>query len=75
MPHLGASGGGDARWQYGEPRALYSVIEEEIVPAFYDRSRATVPERWTVIVRETLAAAVPRYSARRALTAAAGIQV
>jgi glycogen phosphorylase len=75
VPHLGAPGDGEARWRYDEPRALYSVIEEEIVPAFYERSRGTVPERWTAIVRETLAAAVPRYSARRALTAAAGIQV
>ena len=75
VPHLGAPGHGDARWSYDSARALYAVIEEEIVPAFYERSRDTVPERWTAIIRETLAAAVPRYSARRALMDAAGIQV
>lgn len=75
VPHLGPAGHGGTRWQYGSARALYAVIEEELVPAFYERSRDDVPERWTTIVRETLAAAVPRYSARRALLAAAGMQV
>ena len=78
VPHVcaaGHAGHGGARWQYDSARALYAVMEEELVPAFYERSRDNVPERWTAIVRETLAAAVPRYSARRALLTAAGMQV
>jgi glucan phosphorylase len=74
VPTLAAPGSGDGRWRYDTAPALYALIEEEIVPAYYQRSRDGVPRRWTSIVRETLADAIPRYSARRALLAAAGIQ-
>jgi starch phosphorylase len=74
VPQLGGVTEADARWQYRDGRTLYALLEEEIVPAFYERTRGTVPERWVSIVRETLAQAVPRYSVRRRVMAAAGIQ-
>lgn len=54
-------------WVAEDARTLYSVIEEEIVPAFYERDRRHLPERWIAIVRTTLAAALPAADARRAL--------
>jgi starch phosphorylase len=50
-----------------QPRALYARIEDEIVPAFYSRDRAGVPAAWASIMRETLIAALPRFSARTAV--------
>lgn len=61
-------------WLCEDARTLYSVIEEQIVPAFYDRDRRNVPDRWPAIIRATLAAALPRFTARRALIAHTGAE-
>ena len=45
--------------------ALYRLLEEEVVPAFYDRDRAGVPRRWLAIVKESIRTVAPRFSARR----------
>jgi starch phosphorylase len=45
--------------------ALYRLLEEEVVPAFYDRDRANVPHRWLAIVKEAIRTVAPRFSARR----------
>jgi len=50
-----------------DARAFYRRLEEDIVPAFYDRDRAGVPTAWTARVRETMQTAIPRFSARRAV--------
>jgi len=79
VPHAGPAGawGGHppaaaGGWTIEDARTLYSLIEERIVPAFYDRNRAQVPDRWTTLVRETLADALPRFAARTTLTAGTG---
>ncbi len=51
-------------------RAFYRRLEEDIVPAFYRRDRAGVPVDWVRRVRDTLAEAIPRVSARSAVKAA-----
>lgn len=75
VPHLAPGAEEGARWTYDGAGGLYARIEEEIVPAFYEHGRNTATGRWSTIVRETLAGALPRHSARRSLMAAAGIQV
>jgi starch phosphorylase len=45
--------------------ALYTLLEEQIVPAFYDRDAAGVPRRWLGIVKESIRSVAPRFSARR----------
>lgn len=80
VPHAGPAGAwygeGDTQsgWVYDDARALCSIIEEEIVPAFYERDRSNVPDRWCAIVRATLAATLPRFTARRALIALTGAE-
>jgi starch phosphorylase len=69
-PQIGPPGSGDPRWTFEDARALYAALEEQIVPAFYDRNRANVPERWTATVRSTLAESIPRYAARRVVKSA-----
>ena len=34
--------------------ALYRLLEEEVVPAFYDRDRADVPHRWMATIKEAI---------------------
>lgn len=61
-----------AEWTADDARTLYSLIEERIVPAFYERDRSQVPDQWTARVRETLADALPRFTARPTLTNRSG---
>ena len=44
---------------------LYRLLEEEIVPAFYDRDGQGIPHRWMRIVKETVRSITPRFSTRR----------
>ena len=44
---------------------LYRILEEHVVPAFYDRDDRQVPIRWVEIVREAMRSNLPRFSARR----------
>ena len=45
--------------------ALYRLLEDEVVPAFYDRDASGVPHRWLAIVKEAIRSVAPRFSARR----------
>jgi len=48
-----------------DAHALYRLLEEEVVPAFYDRDASNVPHRWLSIVKEAIRTVAPRFSARR----------
>ena len=45
--------------------ALYRLLEEEVVPAFYDRDASNIPHRWLRTVKESIRSVAPRFSARR----------
>jgi starch phosphorylase len=45
--------------------ALYTLLEREVVPAFYDRNQAGVPARWLSVVRESMRGSIPQFSTRR----------
>ncbi len=51
-------------------RDFYQRLEEDIVPAFYLRDRAGVPVEWVGRVRNTAAAAIWRFTARRTVKTA-----
>ncbi|MCM0638428.1 alpha-glucan family phosphorylase [Cellulomonas wangsupingiae] len=48
-----------------EAAALYDVLEQQVVPTFYDRDPADVPRRWLAMVRHTLATLGPKVQATR----------
>ena len=48
-----------------EAKALYDIIENEIVPRFYDLDRDGLPERWIQMIRETVAGLGPKVLASR----------
>ncbi|MBI4476921.1 MAG: alpha-glucan family phosphorylase, partial [Acidobacteria bacterium] len=50
---------------HADADALYRLLEEQVVPVFYDRDRRDVPHRWLKIVREAIRSIVPRFSTRR----------
>ncbi len=48
-----------------DANALYRLLEEEVVPAFYDRDHMDVPRRWLMTVKEAIRSVAPQFSARR----------
>jgi starch phosphorylase len=50
-----------------EAAQLYSLLEDEIVPAFYDRDAEGLPRRWIARMRSSMASLAPRFSSVRML--------
>jgi starch phosphorylase len=50
-----------------DAESLYTLLETEIVPAFYDRDERQIPRRWVQVVREAIRSNLPRFSTRRML--------
>ena len=50
-----------------EADALYRLLENEVVPTFYDRDASDVPHRWLRFVKEAIRSVAPHFSSRRML--------
>ncbi len=48
-----------------DANAIYELLENEVVPAFYERDARGLPRKWIAIVREAMRSNVPRFSTRR----------
>ncbi|MFW0785718.1 alpha-glucan family phosphorylase [Gordonia sp. CPCC 206044] len=48
-----------------EAEALYSLLEESVIPLFYNRNPAGIPERWVEMVRHTVSRLGPKVQAAR----------
>jgi starch phosphorylase len=46
---------------------LYRLLEEEIIPLYYQRDRNGVPHGWVHMVKEAIGSIVPRFCTRRML--------
>jgi starch phosphorylase len=64
----GRAGDGVAQ-DVADARVLYRLLEEQIVPMFYERDRAGVPVRWTAVSKAAIVTTLPRFCARRAVKA------
>lgn len=56
---------GDPAWDAVEADALYTLLEEEVLPCFYDRDEQGIPRSWVRRMRESLAKLSPQYSSSR----------
>jgi starch phosphorylase len=56
----GAPQGDDA-----DAAALYALLENEVVPRYYDVDADGIPRRWVALMKEAIASFSPRFSARR----------
>jgi starch phosphorylase len=50
-----------------DAQALYRLLEEEIVPLYYERDRSGVPHGWIRVIKESIRSVVPAFCARRML--------
>jgi starch phosphorylase len=63
----GQEHGDDPAWDSQEAEALYTLLEHEVVPEFYERNEANVPLKWLGHIRESMARLTPEFSATRAI--------
>jgi starch phosphorylase len=61
----GVSGDDQGAVDAADAAALYRLLEEEVVPAYYERDAAGVPHRWMAIVKQAVRTVAPRFAARR----------
>jgi starch phosphorylase len=50
---------------WADAQAIYALIEEQLVPTFYDRDEHGIPHRWLQIVKQSIRTVLPIFSARR----------
>ncbi len=48
-----------------DAEALYRLLEDEVVPLYFDRDSDGIPRRWIQLVKEAVRTAAPDFSARR----------
>jgi starch phosphorylase len=63
----GKEHGADAAWDTSEVESLYALLEQQVIPEFYDRNAQGLPAKWLARVRESMATLTPEFSASRAI--------
>lgn len=63
----GQEHGDDPAWDAAEAEALYKLLENEVIPQFYDRDEQGIPTVWVTRMRESMAQLTARFSANRAV--------
>ncbi len=63
----GLEHGDDPTLDSQEAEAMYTLLEREVVPEFYERSANGLPSRWLERVRESMARLTPEFSASRTI--------
>jgi starch phosphorylase len=48
-----------------EAEQIYRLLEEEVIPSFYERNARGIPEAWIARVRASMAELTPRFSSNR----------
>jgi starch phosphorylase len=60
-----APSGDSAAQDDADADALYRLLEEQVVPTFYQRDQHGIPHAWLRIVKESIRSVAPRFSALR----------
>jgi starch phosphorylase len=63
----GRDRGDDPAWDAVEADRLYTLLEEEVGPAFYSRDADGVPRSWVARMRESMVRLTPVFAAGRAV--------
>jgi starch phosphorylase len=61
----GQEHGDDPNVDAAEAEALYTLLEREIIPKFYQRDDQGIPTQWIAMMRESMARLTPVFSANR----------
>jgi glycogen phosphorylase len=52
---------------WADAQEIYRLLEEEIVPAYYERDEAGLPRRWLALMKESMASTIWQFSTTRML--------
>ena len=63
----GKEHGEDPAWDASEADMLYTLLEREVIPEFYQRDQNGIPTAWVKRIRESMARLTPRFSSNRAV--------
>ncbi len=55
----------EAAQDEADAEALYAVLEERVLPAYYERDEAGLPQHWIALMRESIAELGPRFGTAR----------
>jgi starch phosphorylase len=61
----GRDHGDDPAWDAAEAEALYTLLERDVIPAFYTRDQHGIPTSWIAKMRASMARLTPRFSTNR----------
>ncbi|MBA3814928.1 MAG: alpha-glucan family phosphorylase [Parachlamydiaceae bacterium] len=64
----GQEHGEDPAWDANEANKLYDLLENEIIPEFYNRNKEGIPTAWLSKVRESMAQLTPQFSTNRSVS-------
>ncbi len=62
IPSSSAEGG---RRDDEDARSLYEILQDEVVPMYYDRDAAGLPKRWIQRAKRSMATLLPAFNTRR----------
>ena len=63
----GKEHGEDPEWDAAEAEAMYTLLEREVIPEFYERDEKGLPSKWLGRARESMARLTPEFSATRSI--------
>jgi starch phosphorylase len=52
---------------FRDAEQLYDVLEKQVIPCFYHRNAAGIPEKWVQMIRCSMSKLTPRFSSNRML--------
>jgi len=63
----GREHGDDPAWDRQEAESMYTILESEVIPQFYNRNEKGIPMAWVALMRESMANLTPVFSANRTM--------
>jgi phosphorylase/glycogen(starch) synthase len=50
-----------------DAQSLYTLLENQVIPLFYDREMSGIPEKWIATVKRSMQTLIPRFNTHRML--------
>jgi glycogen phosphorylase len=63
----GQEHGDDPSWDIAEAEEIYMLLEQQVIPEFYNRDQNGIPVAWVARMRESMARLTPQFSANRSV--------
>jgi starch phosphorylase len=57
----------ESDWDKIEAQQLYTLLEDQIIPAFYHRDEEGIPIEWIQMIRNSMSSLTPKFSSNRML--------